>query len=518
MRMLVSILLMLLLVACTEAGGSVAPPPTPTPPADRVGKYVAPNGSASNPGTKESPWSLAFALTNPAALTPGDTIWMRGGTYPGGVVSTLTGTPEKPLVLRALPGERVTIDGRFDVAGSHAVYWGFEVTYSDPKRTSAVPGSDPTDLDRERVVVFVRGPFNKLVNLIVHDLGDGIFGSSSTSEGLEIYGCLVYNNGWDAPDRGHGHNMYLQNRGPTIKRIVDNVAYNAFDIGVQMSGSEIAFTTHYLYEGNTFFGAGSPVEQRHGLVFELIQQGGAETGRATYNRNSFHHVSGNAFAVRFNTPGGSPHGTGLTFTNNIVQGQTAFNQWEGFTVTGNKFTTGASDLGPSDALVSLRMLAAMPFNTHAFGNNQFAVPASTQKPPFYVVRPEDGGHLLSLAQWRSLTGYDLTSTLVTGSFATPDVIVRPNQYEPGRAFVTVWNWQGAATVNVPMTGVLNAGDSYVVHHVYNVFGPPVTSGTYNGQPLAIRQTGHLAPTPHGHNVTPPSTSPTFNVFLVRKTN
>lgn len=40
--------------------------------------YVSPNGSASNPGTINSPTSLANALTQ---VAPGKTIYLRGGTY-----------------------------------------------------------------------------------------------------------------------------------------------------------------------------------------------------------------------------------------------------------------------------------------------------------------------------------------------------------------------------------------------------------------------------------------------------
>ena len=40
--------------------------------------YVSPNGSASNPGTINSPTSLANALTQ---IAPGKTIYLRGGTY-----------------------------------------------------------------------------------------------------------------------------------------------------------------------------------------------------------------------------------------------------------------------------------------------------------------------------------------------------------------------------------------------------------------------------------------------------
>ncbi|HTY43209.1 MAG TPA: hypothetical protein VMH79_15165, partial [Thermoanaerobaculia bacterium] len=44
--------------------------------------YVAPNASGSGNGSLANPWKLQTALNQPSAVQPGDTIWLRGGTYP----------------------------------------------------------------------------------------------------------------------------------------------------------------------------------------------------------------------------------------------------------------------------------------------------------------------------------------------------------------------------------------------------------------------------------------------------
>src|SRR6185295_4046668 len=44
------------------------------------GFYVASNGSSSGSGSMTAPWDLQTALNHPAAVHPGDTIWVRGGT------------------------------------------------------------------------------------------------------------------------------------------------------------------------------------------------------------------------------------------------------------------------------------------------------------------------------------------------------------------------------------------------------------------------------------------------------
>ena len=46
--------------------------------------YVSPTGAPSGDGSFANPWDLATALDGPAAVTPGSTIWLRGGTYSDG--------------------------------------------------------------------------------------------------------------------------------------------------------------------------------------------------------------------------------------------------------------------------------------------------------------------------------------------------------------------------------------------------------------------------------------------------
>src|SRR5688572_27622515 len=43
--------------------------------------HVAPTGSPSGDGSFANPWDLATALSGPATVTPGSTIWLHEGTY-----------------------------------------------------------------------------------------------------------------------------------------------------------------------------------------------------------------------------------------------------------------------------------------------------------------------------------------------------------------------------------------------------------------------------------------------------
>src|SRR5688572_27323058 len=74
--------------------------------------FVAPHGLPDNDGTLQRALDLTTALSEHSPAKPGDTIWLRGGIYPGSFTSELKGSPNLPIVVRQYPGERATLDGR----------------------------------------------------------------------------------------------------------------------------------------------------------------------------------------------------------------------------------------------------------------------------------------------------------------------------------------------------------------------------------------------------------------------
>src|ERR1035437_9185875 len=87
-------------------------------PAAATDHFAAPTGSPSGAGTMASPRDLDTALgspsgSQPASLLPGDTLWLRGGTYVpatgNGYLSHVTGTSDSPIVVRNYNGEHVTL-------------------------------------------------------------------------------------------------------------------------------------------------------------------------------------------------------------------------------------------------------------------------------------------------------------------------------------------------------------------------------------------------------------------------
>ncbi|MBM4466484.1 MAG: CSLREA domain-containing protein [Chloroflexi bacterium] len=91
--------------------------------------YVSPDGDDANPGSFDQPWrTIQHAVDS---VGPGDTIWVRGGTYNEGVNITASGLPGLPITLIGYPGEKAILDGSglerrdgIDIGG--ADHWTFQ--------------------------------------------------------------------------------------------------------------------------------------------------------------------------------------------------------------------------------------------------------------------------------------------------------------------------------------------------------------------------------------------------------
>ncbi|MEO8429869.1 MAG: right-handed parallel beta-helix repeat-containing protein [Acidobacteriota bacterium] len=425
--------------------------------------YVAPTGAAGGDGSFEIPWSLSTALSQPPSVRPGDTIWIRGGSYRGTFVSRLNGSPDAPIVVRQFPGERATLDGGdsgmaniLSVSGSYTWYRDFEITSSDPNRVSHQSGPGPTDIARGGGVATVQtpetGPGLKFINLVVHDTAGG-FGLWKEATDVEVSGCIVSNNGWVGPDRGHGHGFYIQNLSGT-KRIADNVIFANFSHGIQAYGSQAADIDNITIAGNTIFDNGlGPDYERNVLI------GGDSIARnPRIEENVLYYPAENGQNLNV---GYDPYGAGaqnaVVTGNYVVNGQSLFNPLNtNETVTGNAFYSSENESSP----------VHFPSN--------------------------------------------LYSTSVPGA---PVVFIRPNRYETGRANITVVNWSRAAGVPVDIGSLLPLGAAYSVVNAQNFFGAPVARGVYGGAPILLPMTDATAAAPVGYPA-PAATGTAFQVFVL----
>ncbi len=248
--------------------------------------YVAPDGKAENAGTKESPWDLASALGGGKKVEPGTTIWVGAGKYTGKFQVRLAGIEEKPIVVRAKPGERATIlNSGIDVMAPSTYLWlrDLEIAGDAPleKRKTQVKGSWPSDMPGSGGLNVHAGRGCKFINLVIHDNIMGGVGWWVGSTDSEMHGCLIYNNGWWAPDRTHGHCIYVQNKDgvKTISNCILTVPEWGGSYSMHAYGSGKAYVDNFVIEDNIAYERGP-----------FLVGGGRPSRNIVVRRNYLHSV------------------------------------------------------------------------------------------------------------------------------------------------------------------------------------------------------------------------------------
>lgn len=245
-------------------------------PAVAADYFVAADGKATAKGSIDDPWDLDSTLAGKRAVKPGDTVWVRGGKYrceaafkdPAlytiGYEVKLAGTKEKPIIVRVREGERAILDGGVTVGGNsaHLWLWGLELAPLEeiPASIREIQdkGSNPKLGRPSGGLTVLSGPGLKFINLYIHDNLSGGVGLWTMAINAEMYGCVIVNNGWKAPDRCHGHCIYTQNK-DGVKTISNNIMATRYPSGqwtMHAYGSKAADTSNFLVEENVFYSRG----------------------------------------------------------------------------------------------------------------------------------------------------------------------------------------------------------------------------------------------------------------------
>lgn len=433
--------------------------------------YVSQNGKQKGTGTKEDPFDIVTALSGRKSVQPGDIVWLRGGIYtlPADprtekftIECRLKGTPEKPIIVRQMPGERATIDGALTLAGSDTWYWGIEVRGT--RDTPRVEGND---------CVTVVGPRTKMINLIIHR-GTMESGFWSPAVDAEQYSNLFFDFGYSAEDRGHGHACYTQNETGT-KRILDNIMFAGHGWN-QHNYTEQGQITGYHIEGNIIFSAGMASSPDDPPKDNLLICGYQPADRYTIANNiAYHsHTGGWRYNVRLGTYMKRPETNGATMVkNNYLMGYNglALLRWLKIEATGN-------EIWAPMILLHLEKGEGTQDQDWIIDRNIYHLQPDEQKP-----------NGKTLAEHRKITGFDRNSKLVSTTDGRPTgtrVFVRANRYESGRAHVAVFNWDGNASIEVDLKNSgLKRGQKFQIRNVLNLYNQPIVESTYNEKPIAI---------------------------------
>ena len=395
--------------------------------------YVAPYGLKTNLGTLGAPWDIESALMAYTTVKPGDTIFLRGGTYhypnrspnSKGYRFYLLGSESLPITIRPYEMERATIDGGLKAHGTpmHLRIRDLEIIVSEnltEPRVSSQAGSAPTDLDRPWGGIDVSyGHDIKLINNVIHANSQGIAIWQSVSGESELYGNLIYDNGWIGPDRYHGPGIYGQNSSPDWKFIQDNVVFDNYSYNMQLTGKNPEISRFEV--ARNFFYKTKPFSSRNGVIIGAYSSTLSHDGRVLDN---VHYASGLDVG----------HNGGIDDA--VVKGNT---------IVKGRLTFKGENLDAKDNFVWEEGWDS----------------------------PRINGGLLAIPTW-------------------PMVALHRNRYDPNRANLAVMVFQGQAHVEVEMSSFLEFGDTFELKDPSDFYGDSVVLGTYEDQPVTVPMAGEFA--------------------------
>lgn len=488
----------------------IAPPQIPSP---DVGLWVSPTGTTNGSGTRNDPTTLAIAVSGQRRNTVA--ILMDGTYNVTAITSSAVGIVVRAEHENVWP-PAVTIDNGsspFNLItltpdSRNQIWRGIRLNKSDPKRISAQAGSNPTDIPRGGFgdLWVDQGTNNWLVQGLTENGTNGINIQNGFGGGVEL--VVSRNNGWSAPDRGHGHAIYIQNRknGPR-KSAINSVFLNDYADHVH-----IATSGRIAEQGNiTLDGVVTSGDSSSGCWWIL---GGVQYGLEI--RNS--HLYKCGFS---NNP--SPGGD-LTFVNNYFEAPGfTYGAYDRVTAFGNTIVNFENTQGREAILIRFPGSANSNYTIH---DNSYYRGRLGPDTGSYLGRFDLNGKPMLWADWQAL-GLDAGSKYYEranekGTRFTGQQGVRRGQNDVSVLSSTRSNWKLvvirnpllSSTVSVNVSGFAE-GQAFDVYSVQS--NKKLASGVYSaGSSIIIPMTTDDPPVPRFGDAasTPTTTMPGFGAVLI----
>jgi hypothetical protein len=421
---ILSVCLALALAACTKETTVVSPSESPVlPERPLFSNGSGPNGkyhyvkavggvTTGNGATEATAWTLPHAFSGAAGvLTPGDTVWLLGGDYTGTYQVTVAGASGAPIVFKQQPGQIANLkrDAQFTASTvttlnvKPSAQWTEFRDFEIQPTTNIASRTAPTFGYKLPHPVWNQASNTKFVNLVLHDGGVAFLNDldgAGTPVNVLISGNIIYNNGWDDTDRGHGHGLYLKNNSTTSPlTIADNIIFNQFGYGIHIytdagAGDQL---NNIDAKGNVSFNNGTL--SSHGTSANLGYLGAVNGSDLLFERNMLYFSPSSVLGF---TPGRS-----LVYNNS------------GLTATGSTRS-----------------------RNYIVGGNPFSVGGSSGE------------------GWTTALSDSTATTPWTGT----KVIVRQTAGDPNRANVVIYHGGSGGNASVDLSSFLNTNDSYEVRN------------------------------------------------------
>lgn len=407
-----------------------------------------------------------------------------------------------------------------DPSASDERFIGLEVTDTGTDSRLWTTSSDvdfSNQSARRQDGIFTYAARTQIWDCVIHDTFNGL-GAWEQAVNGDYVGNVLYNNGFYAPDRGHGHGAYVQNNTGT-KTLTQNISFNNFGYAEQTYGGVAAHLTNITWNQLIAFGDATGISPPYNLG-TLWGGDPAMTGLVISNS----HI--------YKTPAQVGYGgnnTGITISGNIIRTRLILTLSTMVSLTGNTFAgTGAND----STFVAVGNGNAFMVSDYAFsGNTYYRTNANS---PFqqYFLSPDPAGdgcgyYWYNAAQagygycgaanhsWQAL-GYDVSGSSYTATGPTGTQIVSlTDPHNSARHTAVIYNWGLASTVSLNVSGYgLATGQTYRWRNVadytndYHVF-------VYDGSgSLTMPMTGHTVAKPYGYSTAlGANTFPEFGVFV-----
>lgn len=325
--------------------------------------YTSTTGSDSNPGTQSSPFQTV--AKGASALAPGDTLYIRAGTYPESFSDAIPGGTSwsAPVTIAAYPGETViirptsgtfvfyfssgtskyielrdlVIDGSYVSSNSVKITWSGTSNYAHHIRIKGGEVRNTKAQNGINMSAFLNAPldaagYNEIIGVKIHDnlaiqaLGSsysgsyGIYSSSNYNviDGNEIYnnsgyGVHVYSGAWPIRNNIVRNNRIHDNakngtgkgNGIGLYSGANHEAYNNVIWGTNNSGITINYGAQNakVYNNTVYNNVGTQSIEHYG-----IYNGAESSGAIIRNNIVFRHSDGEIVNA----------GSGATVSNNLT--------------------------------------------------------------------------------------------------------------------------------------------------------------------------------------------------------
>jgi hypothetical protein len=505
--------------------------------------YASLVGTTTGDGSLALPWDLGTALSGAGGkVKPGDTIYIRGGTYKGLWVSKMNGTPDAPIKVRAYQREHVILDGYLKGTLREDID---DVTDTVAAPKLNVPDGTLFNIDNETI----RG----------HAHSKGTPQAPDGITGIGAYGGV--DRGWNgtvASSHAAGTPVYTES-GSVL--VIDGSYTWVGEIETTVSVSRFPDRTNPIAGSNPFGRPPLGVDIRgrgNKLINAIVHDGsdGIDTANAAADDFEIHGCisyfagwkasdcsHGHNYYIHNDNP--STSFAKIVSSISLDAFDIGFQAYTGGDTLGNvqldRFIGSmAGRYGVSQLTEVLLGFPGGVLTNSSITNSATYDPGANG---FGVDFGSAGGTSNSSASGNYLTGQNAafvfhTSPGFTGSgntFVGPSSapqgsgtfldwkpttgvvsVVMKNDYEPGRANIAVFNWAHTATVQLDFSTFLVAGDAYEVRNAWNFFGPTVATGTWSGGLVTVPVQGLSPSVPVGAVSGKGETGPEFNAFVVRR--